>query len=67
MITECTDGNYGLNCVNNCSDHCLNDLPCNKQTGHCNGGCNPGYTNGDCSKGKFKDNQAENNNIKFNM
>lgn len=54
-IVECVDGTYGYNCDKNCSSHCLNNFPCNKQTGHCNEGCNPGYTNDNCSKGKFTD------------
>lgn len=52
-FTECDDGTYGYSCVNYCSGHCLNDSPCNKQTGLCDRGCNPGYTNGNCSKSKF--------------
>lgn len=28
---------------------------CDKQTGHCHGGCDPGYTNSDCKKGKTID------------
>lgn len=55
-VTECIDGTYGYNCINNCSGHCLGDYPCNKQTGHCDRGCNPGYTNMDCSKGRFTQN-----------
>lgn len=50
--TECDDGTYGYDCLNNCSGHCLNDTHCNKQTGHCDGGCKPGYTNDDCNKGE---------------
>lgn len=50
---ECGDGTYGYNCVNNCSGHCLNNSLCNKQTGHCDRGCNPGYANSDCSKSKL--------------
>lgn len=52
MLKECDDGTYGYDCINNCSGHCLNDFPCNKKTGHCDGGCNPGYTNNYCSKGE---------------
>lgn len=52
--TECNDGTFGYDCTNNCSGHCLDNSPCNKQIGHCNLGCDPGYTNGDCSKGKYK-------------
>lgn len=48
MITECKDGTYGYKCVNNCSGHCMNNSLCNKQTGHCDGGCRPGYTNIHC-------------------
>lgn len=50
-ITECELGTFGYDCMNNCSDHCLNNSPCNKETGHCDGGCNLGYTNGDCNEG----------------
>lgn len=52
IVTECDDGAYGYNCVNNCSGHCLQNSPCNKQTGHCDKGCNPGYTHSDCNKGE---------------
>lgn len=55
MIIECADGTFGYNCTSNCSGHCQNDSSCNKQTGHCARGCNPGYTNDDCNKGKFAD------------
>lgn len=30
----------------------MDDSQCNKQTGQCDGGCKPGYTNADCSKGE---------------
>lgn len=52
-VTECDDGTYGYNCVNNCSGHCLSEFSCNKQTGQCDRECNPGYTNSDCSKSKL--------------
>lgn len=51
MITECKDGTYGYKCVNNCSGHCMNNSLCNKQTGRCDGGCRPGYTNIHCMDG----------------
>lgn len=50
LVTECDDGTYGYNCVNNCSGDCLNDYPCNKQTGNCDRGCSPGYTGDKCRK-----------------
>lgn len=59
MITECDDVTYGYDCLHNCSGHCLNDVPCNKQNGHCEKGCKPGYTTDNCSKGKFIDNSAK--------
>lgn len=55
MQPECEDGTYGYDCTNNCSGHCLNVSTCNKQTGHCDKGCKPGYTNGDCNKGNITD------------
>lgn len=50
-LKECDDGTYGYNCINNCSGHCLDDYPCNKETGRCDVGCKPGYTTDNCSKG----------------
>ena len=37
-IPECQDKFYGRNCSQQCG-HCLNHEPCNKDTGHCNKGC----------------------------
>ena len=51
----CSDGAYGYGCVHNCSGHCVDDSPCNKETGHCDRGCKAGYTNALCSKGKLKE------------
>lgn len=46
---------YDYNCINNYmySGHCLNEFLCNKQTGQCDRGCNPVYSNNDRSKGVF--------------
>nr|XP_022305549.1 uncharacterized protein LOC111112375 isoform X5 [Crassostrea virginica] len=49
-VRECDDGAYGYGCVNNCSGYCLNDTPCDKETGHCDIGCAPGYINAFCSQ-----------------
>ena len=53
-VVECRNWTYGNNCVHNCSGNCLNDSTCNKQTGHCDRGCKPGYTNALCNKRKWK-------------
>ena len=50
-FVECENGTHGYNCVNKCSGHCMNNYPCNKQTGHCDRGCNPGYNKNNCSEG----------------
>ena len=50
FFLECRNGTYGYGCVNNCSDHCIGDSTCNKQTGYCDRGCKPGYTNSLCKK-----------------
>lgn len=47
-IAECDNGTFGFDCTSNCSTNCLNELPCNKRNGHCDNGCNPGYTGSDC-------------------
>lgn len=52
FVTECDDGTYGFDCVNNCSSHCLNNSSCEKHNGHCKNGCNPGYTNLLCNERK---------------
>lgn len=58
-ITECIDGTYGENCTQRCSGNCLKNLPCNKQTGICDNGCIPGYTNKNCSSGKVNEKQLK--------
>ena len=50
FIEACKDGTFGHGCINNCSGQCVDDSPCNKQTGHCNGGCKPGYTDVYCNE-----------------
>lgn len=47
---ECDGETYGNDCNTNCSGHCLNNSPCNIQTGHCDKGCNSGYTNINCNE-----------------
>lgn len=47
---KCGDSIYGYHCDKSCSGLCLSDSPCNKQTGHCDVACNPGYANDECRK-----------------
>ena len=51
-LPECSDGQYGYNCVENCSMTCINSVKCDKITGHCVGGCRAGWTGDMCEKGK---------------
>ena len=49
MITECSDGNYGLECSQTC--HCASPDVCDKHTGHCPNGCLAGYIGDNCDQG----------------
>ena len=51
---ECSDGQYGYNCVGNCSMTCRDSVKCDKITGHCIGGCQAGWMGDMCKKGKNK-------------
>ena len=52
LFLECSDGQYGNNCVENCSMTCGDSDKCDKITGHCVGGCRAGWTGDVCEKGK---------------
>lgn len=52
-ISVCEDGMFGFGCIAQCSGNCVDDSPCNKHTGYCDKGCNPGYTNSNCSQSKY--------------
>ena len=51
-LLDCSDGQYGYNCVENCSMTCGYSGKCDKITGHCVGGCRTGWTRDMCEKGK---------------
>ena len=51
-LLECSDGQYGYNCVENCSLTCRDSGKCDKITGHCEGGCRAGWTGDMCENGK---------------
>mgnify|MGYP003691311099 CR=1 FL=1 len=49
-LLGCSDGQYGYNCVENCSITCGDN--CDKITGQCIGGCRAGWTGDMCKTGK---------------
>ncbi|XP_078330365.1 uncharacterized protein LOC111113866 [Crassostrea virginica] len=48
---DCPSGLYGSNCSQNCSMTCGDPGNCDIMTGHCNGGCQVGWTGIMCEKG----------------
>ena len=51
--TECPDGRYGRNCKKKCSKHCIISERCDSVIGQCVGGCQSGWKNNQCDKGKI--------------
>ena len=51
FFLDCPEGLYGSNCRQNCSLTCGDPGKCDKLTGHCNGGCQVGWTGAMCEKG----------------
>ena len=49
-FVECKEGKYGSNCSMECGE-CLHLKDCNHVTGHCSGGCKPGWMPGKCDTG----------------
>lgn len=54
-VIECNYGTYGYSCANSYSGDCSIHSPCNKQTGNCDDGCKPEYTDTYCGKGNLND------------
>nr|XP_022305088.1 N-acetylglucosamine-1-phosphodiester alpha-N-acetylglucosaminidase-like [Crassostrea virginica] len=48
---DCPSGLYGSNCSQNCSMTCGDPGECDMRTGHCDGGCQVGWTGAMCEKG----------------
>lgn len=48
-MTGCEMGTFGKSCSNKCSGHCLENVPCNSTTGHCDSGCASGYVQPYCN------------------
>lgn len=49
---ECFTGKYGFNCKENCSIHCGVPERCDRVTGKCEGGCQPGWSDLTCKTSK---------------
>lgn len=48
VYSECDDGNFGENCIDKCNATCRS---CNKTTGICDNGCQPGWRGLNCQDG----------------
>ena len=53
IFLECSHGMYGHNCLGSCRIACKVPERCDKVTGHCNGGCQAGWTGLWCEEGKI--------------
>ena len=49
---ECPQGQFGENCLQYCSNHCVISGKCDIVTGHCIGGCKPGWKPTQCDQSK---------------
>lgn len=49
-IVECSSGTYGINCRETCSTNCNTPQSCNRTTGECIGGCQPGWKGLHCDQ-----------------
>ncbi|XP_046574038.1 scavenger receptor class F member 1-like [Haliotis rubra] len=47
VAIACSDGRYGQHCQSECG-HCKGNLPCNKISGTCDQGCQPGFQEAFC-------------------
>ena len=54
LLKVCTKDWYGLDCKQQCSGHCRDNVVCNHMTGQCDVGCAAGWTGSKCNKGKLK-------------
>ena len=52
LLTACSDGYYGFNCLNECSKHCLSAGECDSETGESKGGCQTGWKKPTCEASK---------------
>lgn len=54
-ILVCEIGYYGENCDNRCSRYCLLPRQCDRVTGQCYGGCQPGWYTITCEQSRCFD------------
>lgn len=54
LTLECTFGKYGVNCMETCSVNCNVSISCNRTTGVCIGGCQPGWIGLHCDQSKTR-------------
>lgn len=51
-MIECPAGQFGLDCIKRCSEHCLVKDLCDRVRGECTGGCLDGFVGTHCNKCK---------------
>lgn len=49
-VVKCSSGTYGINCKETCSINCDVSKNCNRTTGECLGGCQPGWKGFHCDQ-----------------
>lgn len=51
-FAACSRSFYGKNCMEQCSKNCNETTSCDRVTGGCEGGCEPGWTGITCNDGE---------------
>lgn len=53
LLKECPSGYFGMNCIEKCSEHCINKATCDHVSGMCPSGCQDGFVGTHCNKCKI--------------
>ena len=53
FLKGCPRSVFGINCLNSCSVHCQVPMECDRVTGHCFNGCQPGWGDHTCNTSTF--------------
>lgn len=53
IFEVCSTGFYGINCSEQCNNNCNETTKCDRFTGDCDGGCEPGWTAITCDDGGY--------------